>query len=92
LLVKEKLDHDPFESKALFVFVNRKKNAIRMVYWDLTGFAIWGKVLEKDHFKWPRAKEGAKQMVSSRQLKWLLQGADIEKIKTHTPVEFERTF
>ena len=75
-----------------FVFTNKRKSALRMLYWDLTGFATWSKVLEESKFKWPKAKGDPKHMLSSRQLKWLLQGVDIERIKMHDPVNFDRTF
>ena len=91
VIVKEVLDLAPFEAKSLFVFTNKKRSSLRMVYWDLTGFATWSKVLEKNRFKWPRQAGDLKAMVSARQLKWLLQGVDIERIKMHDPVEFERT-
>ena len=38
----------PNSSKMLFVFTNRHKNAVKMVYWDATGVAMWSKRLEKD--------------------------------------------
>ena len=46
-VVKETLESQPFDPKLLFVFVNKRKTAIRMLYWDLTGFATWNKQLEK---------------------------------------------
>lgn len=91
-IVKEALDLQPFEAKALFVFVNKKRTAIRMLYWDLTGFATWNKLLEKDKFKWPKTSDSAKLVLSARQLKWLLQGVDLERIKVHEPLSFEKTF
>lgn len=90
--VRENLDSQPFDSKALYVFVNKKKSAIRMLYWDLTGFATWNKRLEKDRFKWPKKADGVKMTLSARELKWLLQGIDLERIKLHEPVNFEKTF
>lgn len=91
-VVKETLESQPFDPKLLFVFVNKRKTAIRMLYWDLTGFATWNKQLEKDKFKWPKNQDEAKMMLSPRQLKWLLQGIDLEKIKIHVPVTFNETF
>jgi transposase len=89
-IAKETLAEQPNDAKSLFVFTNRKKNAIKMVYWDLTGYALWWKVLEKDNFFWPKGASEAKTIFTQRQLKWLLQGVDLEKIKTHEPVNFEK--
>lgn len=87
-LVKESLGEQPSDARSLFVFTNKRKTAIRLLYWDHTGFALWSKILEKDRFKWPRKADGDKLAISQRQLKWLLQGVDIEKIKIHEPVNF----
>ncbi|MCX6129808.1 MAG: IS66 family insertion sequence element accessory protein TnpB [Proteobacteria bacterium] len=92
VIVKEVLDSQPFEAKSLFVFINKKKSAIRMLYWDFTGFATWNKLLEKDRFKWPKNSDTSKLTLSSRQLKWLLQGVDLERIKVHQPLDFEKIF
>jgi len=89
-LAKETLAEQPFDAKALFVFTNKRKNAIKMVYWDLTGFAMWWKILEKDRFRWPKNQTETKVVFTQRQLKWLLQGVDLEKIKMHDPVNFEK--
>ncbi|MCX6128432.1 MAG: IS66 family insertion sequence element accessory protein TnpB [Proteobacteria bacterium] len=91
-IVKEVLDSQPFESKSLFVFVNKKKSAIRMLYWDFTGFATWNKLLEKDRFKWPKKCETSKLVLTPRELKWLLQGVDLDRIKVHQPLDFEKIF
>ncbi|MES2875018.1 MAG: transposase [Gammaproteobacteria bacterium] len=86
-IAKDTLEEQTSESRSLFIFTNRNKSAIRILYWDLTGFALWTKILEKDRFKWPRRSEEAKRLISQRELKWLLQGIDIEKIKVHEPLK-----
>jgi transposase len=37
-------------SGAYFVFINKMKDRIKVLYWDLDGFAIWWKRLEKGKF------------------------------------------
>jgi transposase len=90
-IVKETLESHPLDSKSLFVFINRKRTSIRMLYWDLTGYAVWSKKLEKDKFKWPKKAGGSKLALSTRELKWLLQGIDLERLKMHEPLTFEKT-
>jgi transposase len=92
VIIKEHLGQHPFEAKSLFVFVNRRKAAIRMVYWDQTGFALWSKALEKDTFKWPNSDQENQIRIAAHQLKWLLQGVDVSKIKTHEHLKFDETF
>ncbi len=88
VLVKALLGENPIDPKALFIFSNRRRTGIRMLYWDLTGFALWSMNLEKDSYKWPESGPSGKLLISQKQLKWLLQGVDISKIKTHQPLEF----
>lgn len=88
VLVKEHFDLKPFEPKSLFIFTNRRKRAIKMLYWDLTGFALWIKSLETEHFKWPKPAAGERVMLTPRELRWLLDGVDLGKIKIHEPVTF----
>ena len=80
----------PSDEKALYVFTNRKKDAVRIIYWDLTGFAMWSKLLEKNRFIWPKSSD-QKIQVAARDLKWLLQGVDITKIKTHKKLNLRVT-
>ncbi len=68
--------------KCLFVFTNRARSRLRILYWDDTGFAYWHKALEKDRFKWPKL-DGEDVELSPEQLRWLLSGVDISKIKMH---------
>ena len=50
--VQEQMHLNPF-SKYLFLFCNRRRNGIKALYWDQTGFALWYKCLEKQRYKWP---------------------------------------
>ena len=43
---------DPL-SGFLFVFKNKHGDRIKVVYWDVTGFAMWYKVLQRGNFKFP---------------------------------------
>jgi transposase len=42
---------DELMSGAYFVFVNRSKDKMKVLYWDNDGFAIWWKRLEKGSFR-----------------------------------------
>ena len=54
ILVEQALDLSPF-SGDLFVFCNRQRRIIKILYWDRNGFCLWQKRLEKDRFKWPQS-------------------------------------
>ncbi|WP_138976569.1 IS66 family insertion sequence element accessory protein TnpB, partial [Photobacterium damselae] len=43
----------PLGTGALFLFTNKQRDKIKILYWDQTGFALWYKRLEKAKYKWP---------------------------------------
>ncbi|MCF4010576.1 IS66 family insertion sequence element accessory protein TnpB [Rheinheimera sp. UJ63] len=49
LLVEQEMQLSPF-SGALFVFCNRQRTRLKVLYWDSTGFCLWYKRLEKTRF------------------------------------------
>jgi transposase len=81
VVVQEGMAISPF-SESLFVFGNRSRNKIKVLYWDKTGFCLWYKRLENDKFKWPRAGDVVLNL-SSEQFSWLLRGLDMLKLKPH---------
>jgi transposase len=85
-IVDNFLELDSLSEKSLFVFTNRKRKSIKILYWDLTGYAMWVKNLEKDTFKWPKTSNSKVIHLKSKELKWLLDGVDLKKIKTHKKI------
>ena len=53
ILVSQHLEMDPL-SGHLFVFGNRRRNMVKILYWDRNGFCLWQKRLEKQFFRWPK--------------------------------------
>ena len=88
-IVASELGLKPF-SGALFVFMGRRRDKIKILYWDKTGFAIWYKRLEEAKFQWNRKSEDGVIEVSHEQLEWLLSGVDIWKMKTHRALSYEQ--
>lgn len=72
LLVEQALGLDPF-APALFVFSNRRRDRIKILLWERTGFWLMIKRLEADRFKWP--KDADVVTLSVEQLHWLLAGS-----------------
>jgi len=87
-VIMEQMLLDPF-SESIFIFTNKRKNKIKMIYWDKTGFALWMKRLEKDRFIWPKNIDQNVVQINQSQLEWLLEGIDIWKIKKHKHLEFK---
>lgn len=75
-------------SGALFVFCNRKRDKLKLLYWDRSGFALWYKRLEKEKFKWPRRWPDAVITLQEEQLHWLLSGLDITRMQPHEVLQY----
>ena len=71
-MVKGVFGEDPF-SGTLFVFCNRRRNRVKLLYWDGDGFALWYKRLEEGTFRIPDAGT-EKVELSKGELSMLLEG------------------
>jgi transposase len=87
LLVQDAMQLDIF-SEALFVFMNRPKTRIKILYWDKNGFCLWVKRLEKDKFSWPKNSATIAQRISEKELQWLLDGFDIFTKPPHKTLHY----
>ena len=72
-VVQEEMERNPFENY-IFIFTNSKRNKIKALYWDNTGFAMWMKYLEEDKYIWPHHLEDDVLQVNIRKLEQLLVG------------------
>lgn len=77
LLVENHFQLDLF-SGSLFAFCNRKKDRVKILYWDRNGFCLWMKRLEQDVFHWPETEQDILE-VSRTALDWLLHGLDLRQ-------------
>ncbi len=91
LIVSEEMELDLF-GRYLFVFCNRRKDKLKLLYWDETGFALWYKRLEKDKFRWPLKATDEVITLSTEQLQWLLTGYDILKLKPHKTLQYQALY
>jgi len=87
VLVEDSLSLDPF-CEHLFVFCNRRRDRIKILYWEHSGFCLWQKRLEKARFHWPRKGFDELVTLTSQQLNWLLDGYDITRMKPHKKLIF----
>jgi transposase len=88
ILVEQALGLDPFAS-ALFVFCNRKRDKIKILYWERTGFVLWYKRLEKHRFAWPLSGTEEIVLLTGRELNWLLDGVDVFAMQPHEEISFK---
>lgn len=86
LMVEKKFRLDPFEN-AFFVFCNRKRDKLKILYWDKNGFWLFYRRLEQGTFRWPM-KDSARQTiaVTEQQLSWLLDGLSLSVPGAHVEI------
>ena len=77
LLVEENFRLDLFTG-SLFAFCNRKRDRVKIIYWDRNGFCLWMKRLEKEVFRWPESEMEVIE-ISQTALGWLLHGLDLKQ-------------
>ncbi len=73
-LVQTVLNQDVL-SGHLFLFTNKLRNRIRVIYWDGSGLWICTKRLEKSTFGWPKG-EGVSLCLRPEELQLLLHGIE----------------
>ena len=84
VIIAEQLDLDPM-SQAWFVFCNKQRDKLKILFWDTNGFWLYYRRLEQGRFQWPKANEtGLAMHIESRQLHWLLSGLPVENRTKHT--------
>lgn len=77
LLVEENCKGE-MTSGAYFVFINRLKDRMKVLYWDNDGFAIWWKRLEKGSF---RLLGIDKALIDRREFFMLLEGITPHRVQ-----------
>ena len=85
VLVEDVLESDPFSSH-LFVFCNRVRDKIKILYWHNNGFWLLYRRLEQQRFWWPGSDASVSIEISMRELSWLLEGLDITRLEAHKAV------
>jgi transposase len=78
---------DKLFSGSLFLFCNRNRKRLKILYWDRNGFCLWVKRLEEDRFPWPKDSGEAKE-ITREQLAMLLDGIDF--FKAHKKLNFSQ--
>jgi transposase len=88
VLVERSLGLDPF-AETLYVFTNRRRDAVKCLYRERNDFCLWHKRLEAERFKWPQALHGAVVTLSGQELNWPLDGYDLRHLRPHKALEYK---
>jgi transposase len=76
--VQGAMGRDPFAGGAIFAFIGKRYDRIKLLAWDTNGFILWYKVIEsREKFCWPRGADTDVITLTTEQLNWLLDGYDV---------------
>ncbi|MBP7597891.1 MAG: IS66 family insertion sequence element accessory protein TnpB [Pseudoxanthomonas sp.] len=70
-----------------FVFCNRGRDKLKILYWDHNGFWLYYRRLERGRFSWPAQAPSAALSITARQLAWLLDGLALDQSRAHRAVD-----
>jgi transposase len=89
-LVSSAMGNDPV-SGDVFIFVNRRRDRMKLLVWDRSGFVLWYKRLESGTFELPKAGEGAQsQGISWQKLVLILEGVALSSVVQRRRFSFEK--
>lgn len=80
-MVRAKLNKNPL-SGDLFIFINRRRNQVKMLHWQGDGFAVFYKRLEKGTYELPGINSDAAAVeISAQQLLLIIEGISLLSVK-----------
>lgn len=88
LLVCEHFDQNPANG-SIYVFLNKSRNKIKILYFDRNGFVMWYKRLERGRFILSKLINEKVYVLSEPQLRWLLDGLDFMSLRGHPKLHYD---
>ena len=78
-LARQHVRRDPLVDVALYLFVNRARTHVKLLWWDRTGWCLLYKRLECGTFRIPQPlePEGTQVVIERRELELILEGIDL---------------
>jgi|TARA_B100002003_G_scaffold250845_1_gene291785 transposase len=74
-IARNQMQEDPL-SGHLFVFINKRKTYLKVLFFDRTGYCIWAKRLETGQYNFTSTSTGQKQAMDYTSLKLLVEGLE----------------
>ncbi|HEX2462907.1 MAG TPA: IS66 family insertion sequence element accessory protein TnpB [Vicinamibacterales bacterium] len=79
-IVRQEFGSDPLDG-SLFLFINRRRDRIKILYWDRDGLALWYKRLEAGTFERIESGDSPSMQIDATQLAMLLGGVSLGAAK-----------
>jgi transposase len=73
---RQTLEQDPLNGH-VFVFFNRRRTMVKVLYWDRSGFCLWAKRLERGAFRLPDWQQQNAVEMRAAELGLVLEGLDL---------------
>ena len=90
IIVADELSENPSDG-SIYVFYNKAFDKVKMLYWEVNGFCVLYKRLEKQKYKLPPIKGDVLEL-DLQQLRWLLEGLDIAKTQGFKPHKYSQYY
>ena len=88
-LIPDKFCDNP-QSGNLFLFFNKARDKVKILYWDHLGFVLYYKRLEKHRFMMPRLTGLSHLEITETQLYGLLAGLDFMLMRQFTDIQYSK--
>lgn len=86
-LIQDQCGRHPGDG-TVYVFFNKHRNKVKLLYWDRNGFCLWYKRLEKERFRVPETSE-AMHVISWEEFRWLMDGLDLRKVRGFKKLKYQ---
>tara|TARA_B100000941_G_C28350118_1_gene471385 strand:- start:14 stop:370 length:357 start_codon:yes stop_codon:yes gene_type:complete len=80
------------QREAVFIFWNKYRDKVKLLFWDKNGFVLYYKRLERGKFKIPKQLVGDKIILTSDQLSWLLAGLDFHLMQEFSHLNYSNYY
>ena len=80
------------QSPHLFIFYNKARNKVKLIFWDRNGFVLYYKRLDKGRFKLSCSTKNNTFEITSNQLQWLLAGLDFELMHQFNHINYSEYY
>lgn len=89
-LVRNELEKDPL-SGDVFIFINRRRNRMKLLVWENSGFVLYYKILEQGTFELPTNDEGTSRQINWRDLVLILEGVVLSSVRKRKRFSLSKT-
>jgi transposase len=90
-MVLQEFNQEP-QNGHLFIFFNRSRDKVKILFWDRNGYALHYKRMETHKFVVPSVNHSQSIMITETQLNGLLAGLNFELMGDFAEINFDKLF